>query len=218
MEGSRIFRGRPGKPAPVPTSMRVWPESWAQFEQVLAQVKAILNKEGATQEEIDKAKAALQEAIKNLKLKQQTGQTVKVPAAGSVFNDGILQYKITKSNAKNGTAAVAGLLNKKRSKITIPATVKKDGYTFKVTEILKGVFQKNRKITQVQIGSNVKKIGAKSFYNCKKLNRITFKNKNAVKIGSKAFSGIKKEMQSDSSEEDDEKELCKTEKGNEERR
>ncbi len=168
------------------------PESWAQFEQVLAQVKAILNKEGATQEEIDKAKAALQEAIKNLKLKQQTGQTVKVPAAGSVFNDGILQYKITKSNAKNGTAAVAGLLNKKRSKITIPATVKKDGYTFKVTEILKGVFQKNRKITQVQIGSNVKKIGAKSFYNCKKLNRITFKNKNAVKIGSKAFSGIKK--------------------------
>ncbi len=109
-----------------------------------------------------------------------------------MFNDGILQYKITKSNAKNGTAAVAGLLNKKRSKITIPATVKKDGYTFKVTEILKGVFQKNRKITQVQIGSNVKKIGAKSFYNCKKLNRITFKNKNAVKIGSKAFSGIKK--------------------------
>lgn len=61
-----------------------------------------------------------------------------------------------------------------------------------MTEIAKNVFQKNKKITQVEIGANVSKIGAKSFYKCAKLGKITFKNKNAVKIGKQAFSGIKK--------------------------
>lgn len=41
---------------------------------------------------------------------------------------------MTKSDAKKGTVAVTGT-RKKRNKITIPATVTKDGYTFKVTEI-----------------------------------------------------------------------------------
>ena len=45
---------------------------------------------------------------------------------------------------KKGTVAVTGT-RKKRNKITIPATVTKDGYTFKVTEIAAKAFQNNKK-------------------------------------------------------------------------
>ena len=81
---------------------------------------------------------------------------------------------------------------KNKSKVTIPATVKKDGVVYKVTAINKQVFQKNKKLGSVVIGANVTSIGAKSFFGCKKLKSITFKGKKAPKIGSKAFSGIKK--------------------------
>ena len=73
----------------------------------------------------------------------------------------------------------------------IPATVVKDGYTFKVTEVAAKAFQNNKKLTTLVLGVNVSKIGAKSFYKNTKLKSITFKNKNAVKIGSQAFKGIK---------------------------
>lgn len=73
----------------------------------------------------------------------------------------------------------------------IPATVVKDGYTFKVTEVAAKAFQNNKKLTTLVLGVNVSKIGAKSFYKNTKLKSITFKNKNAVKIGTQAFKGIK---------------------------
>ena len=66
-----------------------------------------------------------------------------------------------------------------------------DGYTFKVTEIAAKAFQNNKKLTTLVLGTNISKIGTKSFYKNSKLKSITFKNKNAVKIGSQAFKGIK---------------------------
>lgn len=95
-----------------------------------------------------------------------------------------------KSDAKNGTVAVTGN-SKRKGKMIIPATVVKDGYTFKVTEVAAKAFQNNKKMTTLVLGVNVSKIGAKSFYKNTKLKSITFKNKNAVKIGSQAFKGIK---------------------------
>ena len=78
---------------------------------------------------------------------------------------------------------------KKNCKRTQPDT--KDGYTFKVTEIAAKAFQNNKKLTTLVLGTNISKIGTKSFYKNSKLKNITFKNKNAVKIGSQAFKGIK---------------------------
>ena len=140
------------------------------------------------QAQIDAAFKALQEAQAGLK---KADITVKVPAAGTTFTAGILQYKVTKSDAKNGTVTVSKLL-KKKSKVTIPQTVKKDGYTFKVTAINKRVFQKNKTLKTVVIGKNIKSIGAKSFFGCAKLKAIRFMGTKAPKIGSRAFTGIKK--------------------------
>lgn len=114
-----------------------------------------------------------------------------VPAKGSTFTDAKgFTYKVMKSDAKNGTVAVTGN-SKKKGKLIVPATVVKDGYTFKVTEVAAKAFQNNKKLTTLVLGANVSKIGAKSFYKNAKLKNITFKNKNAVKIGSQAFKGIK---------------------------
>lgn len=122
----------------------------------------------------------------------QNGQITQVPAKGSIYKaaDGVLQYRITKSAAKNGTAEVVKLL-KKKSKVTIPATVKINGYTFKVTGIASKTFQKNAALKSVVIGENVTKIGEKSFYRCRKLSSVIFKGKKAPVIKKAAFKGIK---------------------------
>lgn len=117
---------------------------------------------------------------------------VTAPKAGYKFKSGILEYKVTKSDGKNGTVSVTKLLNKKKGKIVIPETVTVNECTLQVTAIGKQVFQKNKKITSVVIGANVVKIEAKSFYKCSKLKSITFRGTKALKAGSKAFSGIKK--------------------------
>ena len=106
----------------------------------------------------------------------------------------MLVYKVTKSDAKNGTVTVSKLLNKKVSKVTIPATVTIDGYTFKVTAISDKVFKKAASLKRVVIGANVKTIGKNSFSQCKKLAAITFKGTNAPKIGKNAFQSVKSKV------------------------
>lgn len=120
-------------------------------------------------------------------------QPKKVPAKGSVHRSagGVLVFKVTKSDSKNGTVTVNKLLNKKVSKVTIPETVTIDGYTFKVTAVSDNVFKKAEKLKSVVIGANVKSIGKKSFRQCKKLAAITFKGTKAPKIGKNAFQSVK---------------------------
>ena len=62
----------------------------------------------------------------------------------------------------------------KGKKITIAATVKIDGVTFKVTSIKKNAAKKNKNMTSVVIGKNVTSIGANSFANSKKTGKCDF--------------------------------------------
>lgn len=81
---------------------------------------------------------------------------------------------------------------KKTATVTIPDTIKADGVTYKVTSVAKNAFKGNTKMTKLVIGSNVKKIGANAFLNCKKLKNITIKTTKLTNasVGSKAFSGV----------------------------
>lgn len=72
-----------------------------------------------------------------------------------------------------------------------PATVKINGYTFKVTAIADSAFSGCSKLTKVTVGSNVKAIGNKSFYKCTKLTTFTASSTGLNKIGKEAFSGDK---------------------------
>ena len=94
-------------------------------------------------------------------------------------------YKIINSTEVSFT----GVKNRKKSSVTIPKTVAIAGKNYKVTKIEDNAFQKSQ-AKKVKIGENVKTIGAKAFYNCKKLTSVTIPSK-VSKIGKQAFSGCK---------------------------
>ena len=120
----------------------------------------------------------------------------KVPAKGSVHKsaDGKLAFKVTKSDAKNGTVTVSKLRKKAVKTVTIPATVTIDGYTSKVTAVANNVFKNASRLKSVVIGANVKSIGKSSFYKCKKLATITFKGIKAPGVGKNAFKSGKSKV------------------------
>ncbi|MDE6635214.1 MAG: leucine-rich repeat domain-containing protein [Lachnospiraceae bacterium] len=101
-------------------------------------------------------------------------------------------YKVGKFNYKvsaNGTATVTGPAKKTDKSATVPATVKVEGQSYKVTSIAANAFKNCKKLSSVTIGANVNKIGAKAFYNCKALKKITVKSSVIKSVGSKALKG-----------------------------
>lgn len=179
-------------------------ESVEEFKKALEDAKEILNKLDATQEQMETAMKNLQNVklVKKEEPKPNPGNndTPKppvtgpsnqkpVPKAGAVSVTGGVQYKVTKSDAKNGTVTVSKLTDTKKAKITIPSTVTIDGYSFRVTAIAAKAFQNSKKLTSVTIGANVTNIGSKAFYKCGKLNKVIFKGSKAPKIGKQAFKG-----------------------------
>ena len=82
-------------------------------------------------------------------------------------------------------------VNKKAKTVTIPATVKINGVTYKVTKIADNAFKNNKTVTKVTVGSNIKTIGKNAFYKCTKLKTVKI-GKNVTSIGSNAFYGCSK--------------------------
>lgn len=109
---------------------------------------------------------------------------------GAMVSDSKTQavYKIT-GTGRNKTVEYVRSTKKNASKITVPAKVKLRGHTYKVTSIAKNALKNNKKLVYVVIGKNVKKIGQKAFYGCKKLRYIYVKSKKltAKNIGKQAF-------------------------------
>ena len=175
-------------------------ESVDAFKKALDAAQKVLKDENATKEQIENVLAKLDAAKKALK-KDTTPDTekptptpeTKVPAVGTTVTVKGVKYAVTKSAAKGGTAEAVKVTGKGK-KITIAATVKIDGVTFKVTSIKKNAAKKNKNMTSVVIGKNVTSIGANSFANSKKLANVTFKGTKAVKVGSKAFKGTSAKM------------------------
>lgn len=100
---------------------------------------------------------------------------------------GAYQYKVTGAS----TVSVTGLTDKKATKVKVPKTVKIGGKSFKVTAIGNNAFKKNKKITSVEIGNNVKTIGTSAFEGCTKLNKASI-GTGVTQIGSSAFKNCKK--------------------------
>lgn len=105
---------------------------------------------------------------------------------GAVISDGTNEYVVM-----NKGEAAFSKAGKKEKKIIIPATIKVGGKKLKVTAIANKAFY-NSGVTSVSIGNNIKSIGTKAFYNCKKLKSITIKTTKLTSksIGSKAFKGV----------------------------
>lgn len=98
-------------------------------------------------------------------------------------------YKILSVKKNNPTVIYYAAKKKAKGKVSVPATVKYKGVTFKVVSIRTKAFANRRKVQKVIIGMNVASIGKKAFYNCKKLKKVTIKTTKKIKkkVGKAAF-------------------------------
>ena len=98
-------------------------------------------------------------------------------------------YKILSVKKKNSTVMYYAAKKKAKGKVSVPATVKYKGVTFKVVSIRAKAFANRKKVKKVIIGKNVASIGKKAFYNCKKLKKVTMKTTKKIKkkVGKAAF-------------------------------
>ena len=117
--------------------------------------------------------------------KDNTDQTQKLKKGDKFSSDG-LKYTVTGSK----TVTVTGATDKKALNVTIPATVKYSGVTYKVTKIGANAFKGMTKLTAVTIGKNVKTIGKKAFYGCKALSDVTISGTSVKSIGTNAFNKL----------------------------
>lgn len=118
---------------------------------------------------------------------------IKAPAKGTKLKDSKTgaTYKVTKAGVSGGTVAYVSPKNKKVTSVTVPATVKLNGITYKVTSISGNAWKGCSKLKTVKIGKNVTSIGAKAFYKCTALTKLTIPSK-VKKIGKQAFYGDRK--------------------------
>ena len=122
--------------------------------------------------------------------------TCKITVNSDIVNKiekGGLKYKL---NHDKFTATLTGPSDKNITKISIPATVKANGKTYKVTEIASKAFKGLKKLETVIIGKNVLKIGKDAFNGCKKLKELTIKTTNltAKTVGKNAFKNVYKKI------------------------
>lgn len=123
---------------------------------------------------------------------QNNAEEPQPPAKGTEVEAGkgatAADYTVT--NAKSNTVSYTAPATK-TAKVTVPATVKVNGKTYKVTSIDTGAFKGNKQVTTLTVGKNVKTIGANAFANCTKLSKLTL-GAGVTKIGANAFKGAKK--------------------------
>ena len=106
----------------------------------------------------------------------------KVTVSGSTY----------KVNA--GTQVTYTAKKKAAAAVTVPATVKIKGKTYKVTSIAANAFKGNKAVKKITVGKNVTKIGKNAFGGCKKLKTIVIKSTKlkASKVTKGAFKGVTK--------------------------
>lgn len=115
----------------------------------------------------------------------------KYPAKGKILKDKATgaKYEVLTPTPGKATVKYVAPTKKNIKKAVVPASVKINGVTYKVTTIAKNAFKNCKSLKSVTIGKNVKKIGKKAFYGCKNLKKITIKTTKltAKNIGKNAF-------------------------------
>lgn len=124
--------------------------------------------------------------------KAETLEKLAYPKAGTKYTVAGCQYKVTKAGAEVSLIKA----NKKAKRVTIPAVIKVNGVTYKVTSIGAKAFNGNKKLTKITVGTNIKKISNNAFFKCKNLKMVNIKSVLLTKktANKKAFKGTNKKM------------------------
>lgn len=113
---------------------------------------------------------------------------VQTLAKGALIVKGSITLSV--SDPEKKTVVVKKVNKKNIKKVTIPATVTKDGVVYKVVGIGNKAFKGCKKLRKVTIGANVVSIGKQAFAGDANLKTITFKGKTMPTFGKNAFKGI----------------------------
>lgn len=124
--------------------------------------------------------------------KTETLEKLAYPKAGTKYTVAGCQYKVTKAGAEVSLIKT----NKKAKRMTIPAVIKVNGVTYKVTSIGAKAFNGSKKLSKVTVGTNIKKISNNAFFKCRSLKTVTIKSVLLTKkaANKKAFKGVNKKM------------------------
>lgn len=124
--------------------------------------------------------------------KAVTTKKLAYPKVGTSYTVSGSTYKVTKAGAE----VMVYKTSKAARSVTIPATIKAKGITYKVTAIGTKAFNGNKKLKKVTIGANIKKISNNAFFKCKSLKMVTIKSVLLTKktANKKAFKGVNKKM------------------------
>ena len=123
---------------------------------------------------------------------KKTATTPQLPKKGDVVKDDKTSVKVEVSDVKKKEVEYKEPDGKKAKTVSIPATVKINGVTYKVTKIADNAFKNNKTVTKVTVGSNIKTIGKNAFYKCTKLKtiKITSTKLTSKTVAKNAFKGI----------------------------
>lgn len=113
---------------------------------------------------------------------------------GDVVTDDKRAARVKVADVKKKEVEYKEPVNKKAKTVTIPATVKINGTTYKVTKISDNAFRGNKIVTRITVGKNVKSIGKNVFSGTTKLKTITLKTTKLTQktVSKTAFKGISK--------------------------
>ncbi len=140
--------------------------------------------------EAEESARLAEETLKKLQENSQKQETEDTVKKGDIYTVGKLKYQVT--DVKKKTVTVTGAKKKGQKTVTIPATVKIHGESYKVTAVAKKAFYKNSSLRKVTIGKNVTEIGKNAFGNTRNLKSVVIKTKNLKKVGKGAFKGVHK--------------------------
>lgn len=130
---------------------------------------------GKTRTEVIPKKASAESNKENVK--PEKNEEVK-------DDKGTAMYEIADVSRKE--VAYKAPANRNATKITVPSAVTINGTEYKVTAIADKTFSGCKKLTKVNIGKNIKTIGASAFSGCGKLKTVSM-GANVTTIGDKAF-------------------------------
>ena len=108
------------------------------------------------------------------------------------------EVRFSKANAKKKSVTISfSKANAKKKSITIPAIIKADGISYKVTEVGANAFKNNKNVKKVVIGANVVKIANKAFNKCPNLKKCGKSKQQLLTkktASKKCFSKVNKKM------------------------
>ena len=111
-----------------------------------------------------------------------------------------IRYKVVKKTDTEREVVAMNLSYAKNSdknkvkKVVIPNTVALAGKTYRVVGVNKNAFKGLKNLTTVTIGKNVRNIGAKAFYGCKKLKNVKIQTKKCTFSGKSIWKKTSKKL------------------------